>query len=53
VTFLVPLFGVLFGTLFLDEIIGWYTWIGALLVIVGTALVTSFSPRLLFRKKMP
>ncbi|TVO77852.1 DMT family transporter [Sedimenticola selenatireducens] len=51
VTFLVPLFGVLFGTLFLDEVVGWYTLVGAFLVIVGTALVTGFSPRVLFREK--
>jgi drug/metabolite transporter (DMT)-like permease len=52
VTFLVPLFGVLFGTLFLDEVVGWHTLAGGLLVIVGTALVTGFSPRFLFQKRL-
>jgi drug/metabolite transporter (DMT)-like permease len=50
VTFLIPLFGVLWGWLFLAESVGWHTLAGALIVIVGTALVTGFSPRLLFSK---
>lgn len=48
VTFLIPMFGVLWGYLFLDEVVGWYTLAGSLVVIVGTALVTGFSPRRLF-----
>jgi len=51
VTFLIPLFGVLWGYLFLDEAIGWHTLGGAFIVIAGTALVTGFSPRLLFARK--
>ena len=51
VTFLIPLFGVLWGWLFLAESVGWHTLAGALIVIVGTALVTGFSPRLLFPEK--
>lgn len=47
VTFLIPLFGVLWGWLFLGEAVGWHTLAGAAVVIVGTALVTGFSPRLL------
>jgi drug/metabolite transporter (DMT)-like permease len=47
VTFLNPLFGILWGALFLGEIIGWYTVAGAGIVIAGTALVTGFSPRML------
>jgi len=43
VTFLVPLFGILWGYLFLQEAIGFNTLIGALLVITGTVLVTGFS----------
>lgn len=43
VTFLVPLFGILWGALFLGEEIGINTLIGALLVITGTILVTGFS----------
>lgn len=45
VTFLVPVFGILWGYLFLDEIIGWHTIVGMLLVITGTVLVTGFSIR--------
>jgi len=49
VTFLVPVFGVLWGHLFLGEPLGWNTLVGALVVIVGTALVTGFSPAALCR----
>ena len=51
VTFLIPMFGVLWGHLFLNEVIGWYTLTGSLVVIVGTALVTGFSPRRLYFSK--
>ena len=43
VTFLIPVFGVLWGYLFLDEIVGWHTLAGASIVLLGTALVTGFS----------
>lgn len=46
VTFLSPLFGILWGVLFLGETVGWYTFAGAAIVIVGTALVTGFRPDL-------
>ena len=46
VTFLNPLFGILWGALFLGEVVGWYTIAGAAIVITGTALVTGFMPRL-------
>lgn len=46
VTFLNPLFGILWGALFLHETIGWHTVIGSAVVLVGTALVTGFRPRL-------
>jgi drug/metabolite transporter (DMT)-like permease len=46
VTFLVPLFGILWGYLFLAETIGWYTILGSAIVITGTALVTGFKPGL-------
>ena len=49
VTFLVPVFGVLWGHLILDEPLGWNTLAGALVVIVGTALVTGFSVTALAR----
>ncbi|SNY41044.1 Uncharacterized membrane protein [Arsukibacterium tuosuense] len=45
VTFLIPVFGVVWGHLFLDEIIGWHTLAGATIVIAGTMLVTGFSVR--------
>jgi drug/metabolite transporter (DMT)-like permease len=51
VTFLIPLFGVLWGWLFLAEAVGWHTLAGAFIVIVGTALVTGFSPRSLLIRK--
>ncbi len=43
VTFLVPIFGILWGHLFLGEAVGWDTLLGAVIVIAGTALVTGFS----------
>ena len=43
VTFLIPVFGVLWGHVFLDEIIGWHTLAGGAIVIAGTALSTGFS----------
>ncbi|MFA0439699.1 hypothetical protein BCU70_18585 [Vibrio sp. 10N.286.49.C2] len=43
VTFLVPMFGILWGNLYLDEPVGVNTVVGALLVISGTMLVTGFS----------
>ncbi|MEP7064335.1 MAG: DMT family transporter, partial [Betaproteobacteria bacterium] len=42
VTFLIPVFGVLWGYAFLDEPIGWYTVGGSMIVVLGTALVTGF-----------
>jgi drug/metabolite transporter (DMT)-like permease len=47
VTFLIPVFGVLWGALFLHEAIGVHTLAGSLIVVVGTALVTGFDPRTL------
>lgn len=51
VTFLSPLFGILWGTLFLGELIGWYTVAGSALTIAGTALVTGFKPGLGWLRK--
>ncbi|WP_087017130.1 DMT family transporter [Thaumasiovibrio subtropicus] len=42
VTFLIPVFGVLWGNVFLDEPIGFHTVIGAIVTLIGTALVTGF-----------
>ncbi|BDY05326.1 DMT family transporter [Ferrimonas sp. YFM] len=52
VTFLVPVFGVLWGHWLLDEVLGLHTLAGSALVICGTALVTGFSPRSLFQKRI-
>lgn len=43
VTFLIPVFGILWGVLFLGETVGWHTLVGSLTVLAGTALVTGFS----------
>lgn len=43
VTFLVPVFGVMWGVIFLDEAVGWHTLVGTLLVIAGTVKTTGFS----------
>ena len=45
VTYLVPVFGILWGVLFLGESVGWHTLAGGLVVLAGTMLVTGFSPR--------
>lgn len=52
VTFLIPVFGVLWGALFLGEKVGWHTAVGALTVLTGTALVTGFRPGQLFLQKL-
>lgn len=51
VTFLVPLFGTLWGCLFLQESLSATAIAGMAIVILGTALVTGFSPKALFKKK--
>ncbi len=48
VTFLIPLFGVLWGSVFLGEPVGWHTLAGGLTVLAGTALVTGYTPRSLW-----
>jgi drug/metabolite transporter (DMT)-like permease len=45
VTFLNPVFGILWGALFLGETVGWHTLAGSAIVLLGTALVTGFVPR--------
>ena len=45
VTFLIPVFGILWGVLFLDEQIDWNTIVGALVVLAGTALTNGITPR--------
>lgn len=51
VTFLIPVFGILWGHLCLGEAVGWHTLIGAVVVLAGTALVTGFDPRTLWVRK--
>ena len=51
VTFLIPVFGVLWGRLFLSEALHWNTVAGAGIIIVGTALVTNFNPLVMMRRK--
>jgi drug/metabolite transporter (DMT)-like permease len=51
VTFLIPVFGILWGHLFLAEPVTWHTALGALVVVIGTVLVTGFSPRTLWTAK--
>lgn len=51
VTFLIPIFGILWGCLFLGENFGWHTVAGSSIVIVGTALVTGFRPSLGWLRK--
>ncbi|ELB2907651.1 DMT family transporter [Vibrio alginolyticus] len=51
VTFLVPVFGILWGYLVLDEPVGSNTIIGTILVLSGTMLVTGFSPTPMLAKR--
>ena len=53
VTFLNPLFGILWGSLFLGEVVGWHMIAGAAIVITGTTLATGFAPRLGARAIVP
>jgi len=53
VTFLIPVFGIIFGSVFLGEVITLNMIIGSVVVVVGTALVTGFNPANLFRRRVP
>ena len=53
VTFLIPVFGILWGNLFLDEVITLGMIVGSCIVIVGTALVTGFNPATLLPRRAP
>lgn len=50
VTFIIPVFGILWGHLFLDEVVGWHTIAGSIIVVLGTALVTNFSFKALLKR---
>ncbi len=50
VTFLIPVFGILFGSVFLGEVITTTMIMGSLIVVVGTALVTGFNPAALLQR---
>jgi drug/metabolite transporter (DMT)-like permease len=51
VTFLIPVFGILWGNLFLHEPVTPQMIVGGLIVLVGTALITGFNPAALLRRK--
>lgn len=51
VTFLIPLFGILWGALFLGEPVSAATFVGAACVLLGTAWVTGFSPARLWARR--
>lgn len=53
VTFLIPGFGILWGYLVLGETIGLNTLLGTALVLLGTMMVTGFSPLALLRASQP
>jgi drug/metabolite transporter (DMT)-like permease len=54
VTFLVPVFGVLWGSLILGEHVGLNTFVGTALVLSATGLITGFNPAILFKSaKVP
>jgi drug/metabolite transporter (DMT)-like permease len=44
VTFLIPVFGILWGALILGEPVGWHTFLGTAIVLAGTRLATSLGP---------
>ncbi len=52
VTFLIPVFGILWGNLFLHEPVTPHMVIGGLIVLAGTALITGFNPAALMRRKV-
>ncbi|RXF06429.1 DMT family transporter [Pseudoalteromonas sp. PS5] len=52
VTFLIPVFGILWGHLFLDEKIGINTILGSVLVLVGVSLVTGLHEKLFTLKRL-
>ena len=51
VTFLIPVFGMLWSSLFLGEVITLGMIVGSCIVIVGTVLVTGFNPATLLPRR--
>jgi drug/metabolite transporter (DMT)-like permease len=51
VTFLIPVFGILWGHLILHEPVAPHMLVGGLVVLVGTALITGFNPATLIRRR--
>lgn len=50
VTFLIPVFGILWGHLFLDEVVTQNMILGSCIVIAGTAMTTGFKPTMLLMR---
>lgn len=53
VTFLIPVFGIVWGAVILDEPIGFNTLFGTALVLAGTMLVTGFRLSRLLDRSQP
>ena len=51
VTFLIPIFGILWGYLFLHEPVTPHMVIGGAIVLIGTALITGFNPLAVMRRR--
>jgi len=51
VTFLIPVFGILWGHLFLEEVVTVAMIVGSFIVITGTVLTTGFNPLSLLRPR--
>ena len=52
VTFIIPVFGILWGYLFLGETVGINAIIGTILVVTGTMFVTGFASRLISKNRV-
>lgn len=50
VTFIIPVFGILWGYLFLGETVGINAIIGTVLVVIGTMFVTGFASKFMSKK---
>ncbi len=52
VTFIIPVFGILWGYLFLGETVGINAIIGTILVVIGTMFVTGFAAKFMSKKNV-